>query len=171
MKKISVQKKILAETDTAIEEQEQKLQKTESTLSQRVIVIEKQDKIIAEKNAAIVEKHSALEDATMKLADVETLVDEVAKQAYEKACEVVTDTVRQETQREDIKILDDYSRWLSAPERTDDKKLRDYAVRSEPGAHGIQGQDKPGNKKGYGNLKHLLFLRRWHLLFLCTERK
>ena len=127
--KISVQKKILAETDTAIEEQEQKLQKTESTLSQRVIVIEKQDKIIAEKNAAIVEKHSALEDATMKLADVETLVDEVAKQAYEKACEVVTDTVRQETQREDIKILDDYSRWLSAPERTDDKKLRDYAVR------------------------------------------
>ena len=128
-----MQKKILAETDTAIEEQEQKLQKTESTLSQRVIVIEKQDKIIAEKNAAIVEKHSALEDATMKLADVETLVDEVAKQAYEKACEVVTDTVRQETQREDIKILDDYSRWLSAPERTADKKLRDYAVSS----HGV----------------------------------
>ena len=119
----------LQDNNTAIEEQEQKLQKTESTLSQRVIVIEKQDKIIAEKNAAIMEKHSALEDATMKLADVETLVDEVAKQAYEKACEVVTDTVRQETQREDIKILDDYSRWLSAPERTADKKLRDYAVK------------------------------------------
>ena len=77
----------------------------------------------------MMEKLSALEDATMKLADVETLVDEVAEQAYEKACEVVTDTVRQETQREDIKILDDYSRWLSAPERTADKKLRDYAVK------------------------------------------
>ncbi len=38
-------------------------------------------------------------------------------------------SVRQETQKEDIKILDDYSKWLSAPERTDDKKLRDYAVR------------------------------------------
>jgi len=75
------------------------------------------------------EKHSALEDVTMKLAEVETLVDEVAERAYEKACEAVANTVRQETQKEDIKILDDYSRWLSAPERTADKKLRDYAVR------------------------------------------
>ncbi len=65
----------------------------------------------------------------MKLADMETLVDEVAGQAYEKTCEVIADTVRQETQKADIKILDDYSKWLSAPERTADKKLRDYAVR------------------------------------------
>ena len=75
------------------------------------------------------EKHSALEDITMKLADMETLVDEVAGQAYEKACEVVTNTVQQETQKEDIKILDDYSKWLSAPERTDNEKMRNYAVR------------------------------------------
>lgn len=126
---ISVQREILTETGKAIEEQEKKIQKAESALSQREKVIEKQDKLIAEKNAAIMEKHSALEEVTMKLADMETLVDEVAEQAYEKACEVVTDTVRQETQKEDINILDDYSKWLSAPERTDDKKLRDYAVR------------------------------------------
>lgn len=126
---ISVQKDILSENEQTIEEQAKKIQKAENTLSQRVKVIEKQDKIIAEKNAAIMEKHSALEDVTMKLAEVETLVDEVAEQAYEKACEAVANTVRQETQKEDIKILDDYSRWLSAPERTADKKLRDYAVR------------------------------------------
>ena len=126
---ISVQRKVLAETDKAIEEQGQKLQKAENTLSQRIKVIEKQDKIIAEKNAAIMKKHSTLEDVTMKLAEVETLVDEVAERAYEKVCEAVANTVRQETQKEDIKILDDYSRWLSAPERTADKKLRDYAVR------------------------------------------
>ena len=126
---ISVQREILTETGKTIEEREKKIQKAESVLSQREKVIEKQDKLIAEKNAAIMEKHSALEDVTMKLEDMETLVDEVAEQAYEKACEVVTDTVRQETQKEDIRILDDYSTWLSAPERTDDKKLRDYAVR------------------------------------------
>ena len=40
--------------------------------------------LIAEKNAAIMEKHSALEAVTMQLADMETLVDEVAGQAYEK---------------------------------------------------------------------------------------
>ena len=127
--KISVQKDILSENKQAIEEQEKKIQKAEKAVSQREKVIEKQDVLIAEKNAAIMEKHSALEDVTMKLADMETMVDEVAGQAYEKACEVVTDTVRQETQKEDIKILDDYSKWLSASERTADKKLRDYAVR------------------------------------------
>ena len=126
---ISVQKDILSENEQTIEEQAKKIQKAENTLSQRVKVIEKQDKIIAEKNAAIMEKHSVLEDVTMKLAEVETLVDEVAEQAYEKACDAVANTVRQETQKEDIKILDDYSRWLSAPERTADKKLRDYAVK------------------------------------------
>ena len=127
--KISVQRDILSENERAIEEQEKKIQKAEKAVSQREKVIEKQDVLIAEKNAAIMEKHSALEDVTMKLADMETLVDEVAGQAYEKACEVVTDAVRQQTQKEDIKILDDYSKWLSAPERTADKKLRDYAVR------------------------------------------
>lgn len=127
--KISVQKDILSENEQAIEKQEKKIQKAEKAVSQREKVIEKQDVLIAEKNAAIMEKHSALEDVTMKLADMETLVDEVAGQAYEKACEVVTDTVRQETQKEDIKILDDYSRWLSAPERTADEKMRHYAVR------------------------------------------
>ena len=126
---ISVQREILTQTDRDIEERERKIQKAEKAVSQREKVIEKQDQLIAEKNAEIMEKHSALEAVTMKLADMESLVDEVAGQAYEKACEVVTDTVRQETQKEDIKILDDYSKWLSAPGRTDDKKLRDYAVR------------------------------------------
>ena len=128
-KTISVQREILTQTDKAIEEQEKKIQNAENVLSQREKVIEKQDVLIAEKNAAIMEKHSALEAVTMQLANMETLVDEVAGQAYEKACEVVTNTVRQETQKEDIKILDDYSKWLSASERTADKKLRDYAVR------------------------------------------
>ena len=126
---ISVQREILTETSQAVKEQEKKIQKAETAVSQRKKVIEKQDKLIAEKNAAIMEKHSALEAVTMKLTDMETLVDEVAGQAYEKACEVVTDTVRQETQKEDIKILDDYSKWLSAPERTDNEKMRNYAVR------------------------------------------
>ena len=31
--------------------------------------------------------------------------------------------------KKDIKIFDDYSRWLTAPERTADKRLRDYAVK------------------------------------------
>ena len=49
----------------------------------------------------------------MKIADMESLVEEVADTAYEKACEVVADTVRAETQKEDIRAVEDYkSGWL-----------------------------------------------------------
>ena len=126
---ISVQREILTETSQAIEEREKKIGKAEKAIAEKEKLIKKHDEVIAEKKQELSQKQAALEDVTMKLADMETLVDEVAGQAYEKACEVVADTVRQETQKEDIKILDDYSKWLSAPERTDDKKLRDYAVR------------------------------------------
>ena len=147
------QREILAGTARAIEEREEKLRQAENAISQRENVIEKQDMLIAEKNAEIMEKHSALEEVTMKLAEVETLADEVAEQAYEKACEVVADTVRAETRKEDMKILDDYSKWLSAPERIDDKKLRNYAVKclailkekfvkSAKGINLLQGLDK-----------------------------
>lgn len=127
--KISAQSEILTGNDKAIAEQGEKIQKAEKAISEREKVIEKQDILIAEKDAAIMVKHSELEAVTMRLADMEAVADEVAEQAYEKACEVVADTVRQETQREDIRILDEYAGWLSAPERSDDKKLRDYAVR------------------------------------------
>ena len=147
------QREILAGTARAIEEREEKLRQAENAISQRENVIEKQDMLIAEKNAEIMEKHSALEEVTMKLAEVETLADEVAEQAYEKACEVVADTVRVETRKEDMKILGDYSKWLSAPERIDDKKLRNYAVKclailkekfvkSAKGINLLQGLDK-----------------------------
>ena len=147
------QREILAGTARAIEEREEKLRQAENAISQRENVIEKQDMLIAEKNAEIMEKHSALEEVTMKLAEVETLADEVAEQAYEKACEVVADTVRAETRKEDMKILDDYSKWLSAPERIDDKKLRNNAVKclailkekyvkSAKGINLLQGLDK-----------------------------
>ena len=126
---ISVQREILTETVQAVEEQEKKIGKAEKAIAEKEKILKKHDEVIAEKKQELSQKQTALADVTMKLADMETLVDEVAGQAYEKACEVVIDTVRQETQKEDIKILDDYSKWLSAPERTDDKKLRNYAVR------------------------------------------
>ena len=127
--KISVQKEILIETVQAVEQQEKKIGKVKEAIAEKEKILKKHNEVIAEKKQELLQKQTVLEDVTIKLADMETLVDEVAGQAYEKACEVVTDTVRQETQKEDIKILDDYSKWLSAPERTDDKKQRNYAVR------------------------------------------
>jgi len=58
-----------------------------------------------------------LAELTLKVEDVETLVDEVSEAAYDKAVEVVTDTVRAQTQAADLAEIEGYRRWANAPER------------------------------------------------------
>ena len=45
------------------------------------------------------------------------MANEVAEKAYEKACEVVTETVNEETIKADIDIVNDYHEWLTAPDQ------------------------------------------------------
>ena len=90
--------------------------------------LEKQDFILQKQKEKISIQKQALEDITMKLEDVEALVDEIADTAYEKACEAITDTVREETQKQDIEVVENYKVWLSSPERKAPKEKRDYAV-------------------------------------------
>lgn len=54
-----------------------------------------------------------MEELTMKIEDVEALVDEVADIAYDKAVEVVADTVKLETHKEDIKLVEQSKAWVS----------------------------------------------------------
>ena len=53
----------------------------------------------------------------MKVEEVETLIDEVSEIAYDKAVEVVTDTVRAQTQAADLSEIEGYRKWANAPER------------------------------------------------------
>ena len=53
----------------------------------------------------------------MKVEEVETLIDEVSEVAYDKAVEVVADTVRAQTQAEDLAEIEGYRKWANAPER------------------------------------------------------
>ena len=59
---------------------------------------------------------------------METLLDDVSDAAYDKAVEVVTDTVRQETHKEDIRLVEESKKWVLSPERKAPKKERDYAA-------------------------------------------
>lgn len=47
-----------------------------------------------------------LEELTMKIEDVEALLDEVADITYDKTVEVVADIVKLETHKEDIKLVE-----------------------------------------------------------------
>lgn len=69
-----------------------------------------------------------LAELTLKIEDVETLVEEVSDIAYDKAVEVVTDTVRQETHKEDLLLVEETKNWVLSPERKAPQKEREYAA-------------------------------------------
>lgn len=89
--------------------------------------LEKADYIVKklrEENARLTEENEVLKTAqdelAMKISDVEQLIDEVSVTAYEKAVEVVTDTVKAETTKADMETISDYEKHIlkgnSAPE-------------------------------------------------------
>ena len=55
--------------------------------------LEKQDYIIENQQKRIAKMQAALDDITLKVLDMENMVEQIADDAYEKACEVVADTV------------------------------------------------------------------------------
>ena len=69
-----------------------------------------------------------LDTLTLKIEEVEALIDEVSDIAYDKAVEVVTDEVRVETHKEDIRLVEQSKAWVLSPERKASQKERTYAV-------------------------------------------
>ena len=74
--------------------------------------LEKQDYILMKQKEQLAAQEQKLEELTLKIEDVETLLDDVSDVAYDKAVEVVTDTVRQETHKEDIRLIEDTKKWV-----------------------------------------------------------
>ena len=72
--------------------------------------LEKNDFIIEKQKQVMAEKEQALSGITMKLEDAESLVEEIADTAYEKACEVIAETVFTETQKQDLEVVANYQK-------------------------------------------------------------
>ena len=73
-------------------------------------------------------KRRKLDELTLKVNDMETLIDEVSAAAYDKAVEVVTDVVRTETRKEDMRMIEDTKKWVLSPERKAPQATREYAA-------------------------------------------
>lgn len=93
--------------------------------------LEKQDYILAKRQAQMEQQNRTIEaqkekldELTMRLEDVEMLIDEVSEIAYDKAVEVVTETVRAETQQEDIALIQSVQQNLNASNRNSPEALR-----------------------------------------------
>ena len=59
---------------------------------------------------------------------MEALIDKVSAAAYDKAVEVVTDVVRTETRKEDMRMIEDTKKWVLSPERKAPQTTREYAA-------------------------------------------
>ena len=90
--------------------------------------LEKQDFILAKQKEQLAAQQSKLDELTLKVTDMETLIDEVSAAAYDKAVEVVTDVVRTETRKEDMRMIEDTKKWVLSPERKAPKATREYAA-------------------------------------------
>ena len=77
--------------------------------------LEKQDYILMKQKEQLAAQEQKLEELTLKIEDVETLLDDVSDVAYDKAVEVVTDKVREQTQLEDLKVIEDYRKNVTSP--------------------------------------------------------
>jgi hypothetical protein len=90
--------------------------------------LEKQDYILMKQKEQLAAQEQKLEELTLKIEDVETLLDDVSDAAYDKAVEVVTDVVRTETRKEDMRMIEDTKKWVLSPERKAPQSTREYAA-------------------------------------------
>ena len=90
--------------------------------------LEKQDYILMKQKEQLAAQQNKLDELTLKVNDMETLIDEVSAAAYDKAVEVVTDVVRTETRKEDVRMIEDTKKWVLSPERKAPQATREYAA-------------------------------------------
>ena len=91
--------------------------------------LEKQDFILAKQKAQLAAQQSKLDELTLKVSDMETLLENVSAAAYDKAVEVVTNVVRAETRKEDMRMIEDTKKWVLSPERKAPKVTREYTAK------------------------------------------
>ena len=90
--------------------------------------LEKQDFILAKQKEQLATQQNKLDELTLKVSDMETLLEDVSAAAYDKAVEVVTDVVRTETRKEDMRMIEDAKKWVLSPERKAPQATREYAA-------------------------------------------
>ena len=91
--------------------------------------LEKQDYILARQKEQLAAQQSKLDELTLKVSDMEALLEDVSAAAYDKAVEVVTDAVRTETRKEDMRMIEDTKKWVLSPERKAPKATREYTAK------------------------------------------
>ncbi len=107
---------ILMKQKEEIEKHGKTIEEQKEKISDQVKTLLVQNTEINENAGQIREQTEKLEELSLKVEDVETLIQDVSEAAYDKAVEVVTEKVREQTQQEDIIAVVDYKKKLNLPD-------------------------------------------------------
>ena len=89
--------------------------------------ISNSDRILSQ-GELIEEQREELKQLTLRIEDVETLLDEVSSEAYDKAVDKVAEETMRATRKDDIRLAEDSKRWIQSPERKASRKEKEYAI-------------------------------------------
>ncbi len=81
------------------------------------------DRILSQ-GELIEEEREELQQLTVRIEDVENLLDEVSSEAYDKAVEKVAEEAMRATRKDDIRLAEDSKRWIQDPKHKASKKKR-----------------------------------------------
>ena len=77
----------------------------------------------------IEEQKQELQQLTVRIEDVETLLDEVSSEAYDKAVEKVAKEAMLATRRDDIRLVEDSKKWIQDPKHKASRREKEYAIK------------------------------------------
>ena len=123
---IAKQRILVRGNEQKIQEQEEKLVQQEKEFKEKFI--SNYDRIMSQ-GELIEEQKQELQQLTLRIEDVETLLDEVSSEAYDKAVEQVVREAVLATRKDDIYLAEDSKKWIQSPERKASRKEKEYAVK------------------------------------------
>lgn len=123
------QQEKIAEQSITIQNQQDKISSGNQKLAQQDELFLSNSERILSQGALIEKQEQIIEEQLMKITDVETLIDQVADIAYDKAVETITDEVVLQTHQVDINLAEGTKRWILDPERKASKKEKDYSIK------------------------------------------
>jgi serine/arginine repetitive matrix protein 2 len=111
--------------EKVIQSQKEKIEQQEKEFKENFI--SNSDRILSQ-GELIEEQREELQQLTLRIEDVETLLDEVSSEAYDKAVDKVAEETMRATRKDDIRLAEDSKRWIQSPERKASRKEKEYAI-------------------------------------------
>ena len=119
----------LAKQSSRVNANEEIIQSQEEKIKQQIKEFANNSDRIFKQGDLIEEQKQELQQLTVRIEDVETLLDEVSSEAYDKAVEKVAEEAVLATRKDDIYLAEDSKRWIQSPERKASRKEKEYAIK------------------------------------------